>query len=390
MQSPKEILPEQSQIWQQVKSYLLERMKELLEAMIEGERDRYIQERGGRRNGYWRRSLETELGKIDELRVARVREGGFYPSALQPYGRRVVELDKLIIALYEAGVSTRKISAILRRFYGSEASAAMISAVTERVTEKLKRWRSRPLPPRLAVLYIDAGFFDVRRDTVEKEAVYFVLGVDEEGRREIIHFAIAPSESATAWRQVLEALRQRGLQEVEFIVADGLTGLAEAAAEVFPSAQFQLCWLHKVKNLLAKVRARDRAALAYDLKLIYKAENLRAAKEALTLFKLAWSKKYPKVVESLEKDLSSLLSFMKAPPQVWDKLYTTNLLERAIKEIRRRTKVIESFPTPEALEKLVYLVICQLNESWGRRKLKGFTVWQMQKERKEKILTQKS
>ena len=278
----------------------------------------------------------------------------------------------------------------MRRFYGSEASAALISSVTERVAEKLKQWRSRPLPRRLAVLYIDAGFFALPRDTMEKEAVYFVLGVDEEGRREIIHFTLAPSESATAWRQVLEDLRKRGLQGVEFIVADGLTGLPEAAAETFPSAQFQLCWLHKEKNLLAKVRARDRAALAYDLKLIYKAENLRAAKEAFTLFKMAWGRKYPKVVESLEKDLNSLLSFMKAPPQVWDKLYTTNLLERAIKEIKRRTKTIESFPTPEALEKLVYLVICQLNETWGKKRLRGFTAWQMQKERKEKILTQSS
>ncbi len=225
---------------------------------------------------------------------------------------------------------------------------------------------------------------------MEKEAVYFVLGVDEEGRREIIHFMLAPSESATAWKQVLEDLCQRGLQKVEFIVADGLAGLREAAVEIFPSAHFQLCWLHKVKNLMAKVRARDRAALAYDLKLIYKAENLRAAKEAFTLFKMAWGRKYPKVVESLEKDLSSLLSFMKVPPQLWDKLYTTNLLERAIKEIRRRTKTIESFPTPEALEKLVYLVICQLNESWGRKRLKGFTVWQMQKERAERIFTHKS
>ena len=192
--------------------------------MIEGERDQYIQEKGGRRNGYWKRSLETELGKIQQLRVVRVREGGFYPSALQPYARRVVELDKLIIALYEAGVSTRKISSILRRFYGSEASAALISSVTERVAEKLKQWRRRPLPRRLAAAYIDAGFFDVRRDTVEKEAVYFVLGVDEEGRREIIHFVLATSESATAWKEVLAQLRQRGLQEVEFIVADGLSG----------------------------------------------------------------------------------------------------------------------------------------------------------------------
>ncbi len=133
--------------------------------------------------------------------------------------------------------------------------------------------------------------------------------------REIIHFAAAPSESATAWRQVLEAPRQRGLQDVDFIVADGFAGLAEAAAEIFPSAQFQL-WAGEGKNLLSKVRARDRAALAYDLKLIYKAENQQAAKEAFTLFKLLWSRKYPKVVESLEKDLSSLLSFMKAPPQV--------------------------------------------------------------------------
>ena len=189
----------------------------------------------------------------------------------------MVELDKLIIALYEAGVSTRKISAILRRFYGSEASATLVSAVTERVAEKLKQWRSRPLPRRLAAAYIDAGFFDVRRDTVEKEAVYFVLGVDEEGRREIIHFMLAPCESATAWRQVLESLRQRGLQEVDFIVADGLAGFAEAAAEVSPAAAFQL-WAGEGKSLLAKVRARDRAALAYDLKLRYKTEKPASSK----------------------------------------------------------------------------------------------------------------
>ena len=126
----------------------------------------------------------------------------------------------------------------------------MISAVTERVTEKLKRWRSRPLPPRLAVLYIDAGFFDVRRDTVKKEAVYFVLGVDEEGRREIIHFVLATSESATAWKEVLAQLRQRGVQEVEFIVADGLSGSQKLRQRSLPQQRFSFgpakrktCWL---------------------------------------------------------------------------------------------------------------------------------------------------
>lgn len=386
----RKILPETHQLWQQVKDYLLERMKELVEAIIEAERTHYIESQGGRRNGYWSRSLESHLGKIEGLKIGRVREGGFYPQILRPYARRAIELDELIISLYESGISTRKISSLLRRFYGASVSASVISKITERVSEKLQQWRRRPLPSKMRVLYIDAGFFHIRRDTVEREAVYFVLGVDEEGRRQIVDFALAPVEAATLWKEILEGLQARGLKRVEFVVADGLSGLREAVAEVFPEARFQLCWLHKVKNLLLKVRKRDRASLAYDLKLIYKAEGIQAAKEAFSLFKLLWSGKYPGVVKSLEKDIDVLLQFMKAPPQVWDKLYTTNMLERTIKEIKRRTKTIESFPTPESLEKLVYLLVRELNERWKKRRIKGFSYWFMQEERKNEFLTQNS
>ncbi len=365
-------------------------MKELLEAIIEAERSYYIETHGGRRNGYWLRNLESHIGKIEGLRIGRVREGGFYPQILRPYARRAIELDELIISLYEAGISTRKISTILSRFYGTGLSASAISKITEKVNAELDRWKRRPLPEKMRLLYIDAGFFHVRRDTVEKEAVYFVLGIDEEGHREILHFALSPSESATLWEEVLMELKERGLRKVEFVVSDGLLGLREAVSRVFPEARLQLCWLHKVKNLLAKVRKRDRAALAYDLKLIYKAENLQGAKQAFSLFKLLWSSKYPKVVSSLERDIDILLQFMKAPPQVWDKLYTTNMLERTIKEIKRRTKTIETFPTPESLEKLIYLQVRELNERFKRHRVKGFSYWFMQEERRNEALTQNS
>jgi len=371
----KHIIPQNVDFWQILKEKLLDYAKEIIEEMIEAERDWFCAEVGDMKNGFRYRSLDTLIGKIENLKIGRTRKERFFPSFLKPYQRRLFALDEFIIALYSAGLSTRKISKVLERFYNINTSPSLISNVTEKVKEKLKAWKNRKLNKKYIILFIDAGFFYVRRDTVENEAVYFVLAIDEDGYRELIDFIIAPQESASIWEEALSNLKNRGIESVDFIVADGLAGLDKAVMKVFPSAKFQLCWLHKVKRVLHKIRIQDRQIVALLLKNIYKAESREKALKAFSVFKNYCQNKYPNAVKSVEKDLPYLLNFFYAPPTVRNSIYTTNLLERTIKEIRRRIKIVDSFPSPDSLENSLFIIISYLNSSWANRKLKGFSLW---------------
>ena len=189
-----EVIQGKRDIWQELKKRLLDYAKELIEEMIEAEREIFVRENRDMKNGYRQRDLVIGMGKIEGLKVGRTRNGGFFPSFIERYQRRAVDVDEVIISLYEAGLSTRKIAKVLEKFYGTNASASLISNVTDAVKEKMKAWKERKLKENYLALFIDAGFFNVRRDVVEKEAVYFVLGVDEQGYAEMIDFTLFPTD----------------------------------------------------------------------------------------------------------------------------------------------------------------------------------------------------
>lgn len=378
-------ITDKKEFWQVLMERILEQAKELFEEMIEVERDIFVSENQDRKNGYRKRDLITGLGKIEGLKVGRTRNGGFQPSFIERYQRRALDIDELIISLYQSGVSTRKIAKILEKFYGAHASPALISSVTDSIKEKMKAWKERELKESYLALYIDAAFFNVRRDVVEKEAVYFVLGIDEQGIGEIVDYFLLPTESATGWEEILNQIKERGIKNVEVIIADGLSGLDASVQKIFPQARFQLCWQHKIKNILLKVRVRDRDSLHRYLESIYRSETKEKALRAFELFKKLWMRKYPDVVKMLEKDLPYLLNFYHAPLPARKSLYTTNLLERAIKEFKRRIKIIDSLPSPEALEKLIFLRVVEFNQARSTRRIPGFSTWFAAKEIEEEL-----
>ena len=367
------------QILERFTEQIKDLIKNLLEKLMLEERELYLEEHPTKGNGYYTRDLLTLFGPLENLRVPRVREGDFHPKLL-PYRRRTsIELSEAILALYASGASTRDISRFLEAVYGAFYSPQSISRLTQVVEEEVREWRNRPLAREYYAVYLDGTFLSVRRGKAAKEPVYLALGIRPDGRREILGFWLfgAEGESATNWRQVVRELWERGVREVKLFISDDLPGIEEAVREIFPSAKWQLCVLHMVRDTLAKVRKKDREALAQDLKAVYRADTVKQAHRALRALEEKWAGEYPKLVAKWLDKSHALLEFLNHPKTIRAYLYTTNQLERLIKELKRRTKVVEVFCGPQALEKLVYLVLVQENEKLLRRRLRGFAEIQM-------------
>jgi putative transposase len=212
----------------------------------------------------------------------------------------------------------------------------------------------------------------LRRQTVDGEVVYIAMGIDENGYREILSFYIGGKESANGWCDVLRDLYQRGAQEVLLGVFDGLTGLEEAFRETYPHADVQRCITHKVRSTLPKIRDKDKTEFVTDLKTVYNAPDEDVARAEFDVVKHKWGKRYPRELESWERELSVLLTFYKYPPITWKHIYTSNLIERTNKEIRKRLRPMNSLPNMEAAEKIVYLECIDYNDKWKTRVLAGF------------------
>lgn len=356
----------------QLENMIREFVKEKLELIMKEEIKNFLEveqkEVHNSRNGYYTRSLDTKYGKIDQLYVPRDRNGDFQTQLFEPYQRRDGWLEEAIIKMYQSGMSTREIGKFIERILGSSYSPTTISNITDATIEDIRKWQQRPLNKRYSVLYLDGLYIKVRRDTYAKEVIYIVLGVNEDGYREILGFYVGGQESALGWQEILQDLYQRGVKEVLLGVFDGLNGLEEAFKSVYPKADVQRCVVHKVRNILNKVRKKDQIEVAEDLKLIYRATTKEAAIQAFHEFEKKWSKKYAREVQSWEKDLDVLLTFMKYPLSIRSVIYTTNAIERTIKDIRKRLKTMNSLSSIEAAEKITYLTIQDYNEKWSNRK----------------------
>lgn len=237
-----------------------ETVAEVLQMVLEMDREAFLRERGGRKNGYYPRRLDTTFGQV-ELRIPRDREGQYYPAMLRPYSRRLVDVGDVAVALYAARVSQRKAAEVMSLLLGHRYTHETLSAITDEVLKGAEAFRQRPLPEEMAFVYLDGLFLKVFREGlgVEREAMYVALGVTPCGERRILGFWLLPTESAAAWEGVLRELWHRGLRRVLLFVADGLPGMEEAIRRVYPLAQWQRCVVHTV-------RSRDRDLLAQDLR----------------------------------------------------------------------------------------------------------------------------
>ncbi len=346
-------------------------VKGFMESLMKGEIQAFLEEREGQRNGYYESDMGTRYGKIDDLRVPRDRSNEFQTALFEPYQRNI-GIDDLVVSMYSKGISTRKMAEILEELFHNKYSKSTISRITEITVPEISKWRSRPLEKRYIAIFMDAVFFSLRRETVQKECVIFAMGIRESGNYEILGFYMNPVENHIAYRNVLMDLHERGVEEPLLFIADGLPGIEEEIRQLYPRADFQLCTIHASRNLESHVRVQDRNEIDSDLKGIFLSRTREEALNQFNEFKNKWSSKYPKPVYNMEKNLGTLLKYHDYPESIRRSIHSTNLIERMNKEIRRRIKIIDSLPSEESAMKIIYLRSAEINEAWSQRSLRGF------------------
>jgi putative transposase len=332
-------------------------------------------ERVDYRNGFYQRDYVTPLGVI-RLRIPRTRLRSFLPRCIGPLQRRSPEVAELIRQAFLRGISTRQVGRVVAVLTGDPVSAPTVSQLTRVLDQAVEAFHHRPLGDEWAYLFLDGVWLKVRRAGGPQRVLLLVAyGVRRDGRRELLAFTRAKGESQTGWEGLLNDLFRRGLRgrNLRLVVTDGCTGLARAIETVYPRARHQRCWVHKMRNILEKVRRRDEAQVKAEAQKIYLAQNVAAARRAFERFRFHWRSRYPAMVRQLEQDLPELLHFFALPPHLWRKLRTTNVIERCFVEVRRRTRPMVVFSNVESVERIIYAIFSRFNEDWKNHTLNLFT-----------------
>ena len=327
------------------------------------------------RNGFYWRSFETLFGTI-RLRIARSRRRGFLPRGIEAFQRRAPELALLIREAFLRGISTRQVGQVIASLKIAPVSAQTVSKLTRNLDRAVKAFHQQPLKDEWAYLFLDGVSLRVRRPSGRQRVQMLVAyGVRADGSRQLLAFLRSAGESQAAWEGLLQDLYRRGLQgqNLRLIVTDGCPGLAAALQTVYPRVLHQRCWVHKMRNLLEKVRKRDSEAVKADAQAIYQAESRRQAQAAFATFRVHWQAAYPTLVQQLEKDLPELLVFFSFPQPLWKKLRTTNIIERCFVEVRRRARPMVCFVNVGSVDRIIYAIFNRFNEQWKNRTLRLFT-----------------
>ena len=344
-----------------------------LERMLEAEIDEHLgydkhdivgNNSGNSRNGYGKKTIKSEWGE-SEISVPRDRNGSFEPQVIEKRQTRTDDIEKRVLAMYAKGMSTRDIEDHLRDIYGVEASASLISRITDKIMPEVAEWQSRPLSSLYPVVFFDGIWFKVKKDAkVINKCLYTVLGIDTDGKKDILGIWISDSESASFWTTVFNELRNRGLKDILIACHDNLTGFTNALSTVFPKTANQLCIIHMIRNSIKYVPHKDRKLVMADLKKIYGAVGEETALYALEEFKEKWNAKYPQIYRSWENNWADLSGFFKYPEEMRRLIYTTNAVEGFHRMLRKFTKTKTNFPTDEALSKSVYLSVKEISKKW--------------------------
>ena len=325
---------------------------------------------GNSRNGFYSRKLLTKYGEIS-IKMPRDRNCEFKQQTVPAYDRRTDSLETTVLQLYSRGVTTSEIADLIEKMYGHAYTKQTISNITKAVEVNVDAFHNRKFNIRYVALYCDATMLNVRRDTVAREALHIIIGITEEGHKDVLDYRLYPHEAASNYTDMLQDLYERGLEEVLIIISDGLTGIKEACLKVYPKADHQTCWVHIQRNIAKLVRATDRKEIMNAVKPLYQSQNLESANSEFNNLKDTIGKKYPKVIKLLETN-ESLFSFYKYPMQIRRSIYTTNLVEGLNKQLKRQTKKKEQFPNEESLERFVCNYFLDYNARLGTRVHIGF------------------
>jgi putative transposase len=351
-------------------------MEDELAALLTAKPYERTLDRSGYRNGHFRRWLATEIGSI-ELSVPRARDAAYHPSFLERAARRTSTVDELLRTAFLRGLSTRETAALAERLTGVSLSAATISRLTAQLDTQVAAFHRRPIRLPVRYLLLDGMWVSVRgaNGRACKRVVLAAYGISADGTRELLDYRQALGESAPAWGVLLRSLITRGLDPdgVLLVVADGAGGIATAVAEAFPDATFGRCWTHRVRNLLDAIPLAERKSALRGLRAIYRASTKRAAVAAYWRFATSWRKRHPRLVDGLERDIESLLAVFTLPVSIRVSLRTTNLIERAFRELRRRLRPIGALSDRRSADRILYGQVTRLNELLSRRPLAAFT-----------------
>jgi len=327
------------------------------------------------RNGFYERDYVTRMGTI-RLRIARTRNKNFLPAGLERFQRRAEEVAMLIREAFLRGISTRQVGRVVAILTGEAVSAQTVSTLTRNLDQAVRQFHQAGLEDEWAYLFLDGVSLRVRRPAGRKRVQMLVAyGVRRDGSRQLLAFLRSQGESQSDWEGLLQDLYRRGLEgkNLQLIVTDGCPGLAAAIPTVYPRALHQRCWVHKMRNILEKVRKSDYDEVKRDAQAIYLAGSRKEAQAACRCFAARWRKSYPTVVRQLQKDLPELLSFFSFPQHLWRKLRTTNIIERCFVEVRRRTRPMVCFVNVESVDRIIYSIFQRFNLDWKNRTLKLFT-----------------
>lgn len=321
---------------------------------------------GNSRNGYSRKTLKGDHGEV-EIEVPRDRNGSFEPQLVRKGQTRLTQMDDQILVLYAKGMTTREIVGFFKEMYDADVSATLISRVTEAVMERVNEWQSRPLEAVYPIVYLDCIVLKVRQNKqVINKAIYVALGIDLEGRKQLLGLWIAETEGAKFWLSVLTELQNRGVEDILIACVDGLSGFPEAIETAFPKARIQLCIVHMVRNSLKYVSWKDYKAVTADLKHIYQSPTEAQACQELEAFGQRWDEQYPQISKSWNRHWPNLITLFDYPPDIRKAIYTTNAIESLNSVIRQATRKRKIFPNDDSAMKVVYLAIQSASQRWTK------------------------
>lgn len=325
---------------------------------------------GNSRNGEYNRKIDTEFGQLN-IAIPRDRNGEFRQHTLPRYDRRAKDITDIIIELYTRGMSDREIADFVKQIYGNYYSASTISDITKALSKRAETFHMRKFTSAYPFIFMDATYINLRRDSVSKEALHVIIGITPDGHKEILDFALFPTESAANYENMLMGLKERGLTGVLLGISDGLSGMEDMIKRIFPKAEHQSCWVHLQRNIMRLVRQKDREVIANELKIVYTASNAEEAKSQLEKFIKRHEHNYPKI-RIFFSGKNNLFNFYKFPRSIWKTIYTTNLIESNNKNLKRRTKPKEQFPNEASLDRFVAITYSRYNDKMSEQTHFGF------------------
>ena len=345
-------------------------LKRLVEAGLQGELQHHLEEEKAsgsknRRNGKTEKAVRSRFGEL-QIETPRDRSGTYDPVLVPKHERKLGNsVEQKILSLYSMGMSYRQIQSHLQELYSVELSEAQLTNITDKILPVIEEWRNRPLEPLYTIVWLDAIHYKVRHEgRIVNRAVYSIIGVNLEGKKDVLGLYTSENEGSKFWLQVLTQLQQRGVQDILISCIDNLKGFAEAIETIFPQTEVQLCVVHQIRNSLKYVGSKHQKEFIRDLKPVYQAPEESVARVRLDALKEKWGKLYPVVIESWENNWDRLTRYFRYPPAIRRIIYTTNTVEGFHRQLRKVTKTKAAFTSDNALMKLLFLAIENITEKW--------------------------